>query len=453
MNRLVIRRMLTAGLIATLPCTVMADDPKPAATLTTLPTPERETDSEKASNIESFEVVWKTIRDKHFDPKIGGLNWQAVHDELRPKVEKSANRAEARAVMSDCLSRLKLTHFGIIPGDVVRQIEDGKSVSFGHGHSGIRVRVVDGKAIVAQVEPGSPAEIVGVKTGWTLESVRGKTTAELLKALSKAYGDSSMLAARQALTIESRMSAHPGEKIDLEFLDGSDKPVKLTVELTKPKGTPARFGNLPTYYVRCETKRVDNSIGYVSLNAFFDPVNVIRTFAGAINDAKNAEGLIIDLRGNPGGIGAMSMGMGGWLVSDSNLKLGTMTTRDGSINFVLNPRPSPFTGPVAVLVDELSMSTSEILAGGLQDLKRARVFGTKTPGAALPSRIDILPNGDRFQYAFADYIAVGGKRLEGIGVTPDEPTPLTRSALLKGEDPAVAAAVRWIREQAKKTKS
>jgi carboxyl-terminal processing protease len=127
-----------------------------------------------------------------------------------------------------------------------------------------------------------------------------------------------------------------------------------------------------------------------------------------------------------------------------------MITRDGSLHFSLNPRPEPFTKPVAVLVDELSMSTSEILAGGLKDLARARIFGTKTPGAALPSRVDVLPNGDGFQYAFANYIAVGGKPLEGLGVTPDVETPVTRAALLAGRDPAVDAAVSWIRSQAKK---
>lgn len=145
----------------------------------------------------------------------------------------------------------------------------------------------------------------------------------------------------------------------------------------------------------------------------------------------------------------MSMGLGGWLISARDQKLGTMTTRDGSMMFVLNPRPLPFTGPVAILVDELSMSTSEILAGGLKDLNRARVFGTKTPGAALPSRIDILPNGDRFQYAFANYISTGGKPLEGLGVVPDTEVPLTRAALLGGHDPALDAAVAWVRSRKK----
>jgi carboxyl-terminal processing protease len=99
-------------------------------------------------------------------------------------------------------------------------------------------------------------------------------------------------------------------------------------------------------------------------------------------------------------------------------------------------------------VDEISISTAEILAGGLQDLGRARVFGSRSAGAALPSAIERLPNGDGFQYAFANYVRTGGQPLEGRGVLPDVEAPLTREALLAGRDPALEAALTWIRSRA-----
>jgi carboxyl-terminal processing protease len=94
-------------------------------------------------------------------------------------------------------------------------------------------------------------------------------------------------------------------------------------------------------------------------------------------------------------------------------------------------------------VDGLSASTSEIFAGGLQDLGRARVFGTPTAGAALPSVIEKLPNGDGFQYAIANYTSEGGKVLEGRGVIPDVVVAPTREALLAGHDPVLEAALSW----------
>ena len=123
------------------------------------------------------------------------------------------------------------------------------------------------------------------------------------------------------------------------------------------------------------------------------------SFQQTVENCKTCDGLIIDLRGNPGGIGGMAMGMAGFLVDKPNQRLGTMYLRDSTLNFVVNPRADVFSGPVAVLVDGCSASTSEIFAGGLKDLGRARVFGTHTAAAALPSAFERLPNGDGFQYA------------------------------------------------------
>jgi len=143
----------------------------------------------------------------------------------------------------------------------------------------------------------------------------------------------------------------------------------------------------------------------------------------------------------------MAMGLAGWFTSQSGLRLGTMYMRTGSIKFAVFPRPEPFRGPLAILVDGCSASTSEIFAGGMQDLKRARVFGAHTAGAALPSHFERLPNGDGFQYAIANYISEGGKPLEGIGVTPDEEVRVTRRQLLDGQDPVLDAAVSWMNRQ------
>ena len=299
------------------------------------------------------------------------------------------------------------------------------------------------------MDEGRPAQRAGVKTGWVVDKIGGKPVSHLLETAEAAYANSGLVSAHKMWAVASRLRGRIGSKIAIDFLDAKDQTVHVDLPAAAPAGVPATFGNLPTFYVQFTAKRVDRTVGYVSLNVFFDLVNVLKRFAEAIEASRDADGLIIDLRGNPGGIGAMSFAMAGWLVSEPGLKLGTMITRDGSLKFAIQPRRRPFKAPVAVLVDELSMSTSEVFAGGLKDLGRARVFGTRTPGAALPSIVEVLPNGDRFQYAFANYISTGGKPLEGAGVVPDVQTPLTRALLLDGRDPAVEAAVRWIRSSTK----
>ena len=173
----------------------------------------------------------------------------------------------------------------------------------------------------------------------------------------------------------------------------------------------------------------------------------MQEFGDAVQQCAHCDGIVIDLRGNPGGIGAMAMGMAGWLVKQTGERLGVMYMRGATLNFFINPRAEAFEGPVAVLVDGSSASTSEIFAGGLKDLGRARIFGTRTAAAALPSVITRLPNGDGFQYAVANYISQGGKALEGNGVVPDVEVKLTREALLAGHDTVVDAALDWIRKQ------
>jgi carboxyl-terminal processing protease len=251
---------------------------------------------------------------------------------------------------------------------------------------------------------------------------------------------------RQAIL--ALLEGKAGESTAVEFLDGANQRIAKSLTPGKPRGELSQFGYLYPMHVWLDSSKVANgSIGYVKFNLFLDPARVMNLFAEAVQGCKACQGFIIDLRGNPGGIGAMAMGMAGWFIDQPDQRLGTLYMRDATLKIVVNPRAYTFPGPLAILVDGTSASTSEILAGGLKDLGRARIFGTRTAAAALPSVFEMLPNGDGFQYAIANYISEGGKPLEGLGVTPDVEAPLTREALLAGKDPALDAAIHWITNQ------
>jgi carboxyl-terminal processing protease len=399
------------------------------------------TQEQKQLNTASFEKVWTTIRDKHWETRPGGLDWQAIHDEFRPKIDKADSMDQARAVMREMLGRLHQTHFAIFPSAVYDDVdlEDG-----GEASPGIDIRVLDGIAVVTRVDPNSPADYAGVKPGWMVVSVEGKPLAPAIQMLS---ADPQIHEITLERAVLSRLSGHTGGKLHVVFLDGDGRNRPLELELVEPRGNVSKFGNLPPMHVWMESKRLAPNVGYVGFNMFLDLVHVMAGFSDAVNSCLNCNGLIIDLRGNPGGIGGMAMGMAGFLVDKQDLKLGTMYMRDTSIKFVINPRPEVFKGPVAILMDGSSASTSEIFAGGLKDLGRVRIFGTRSAAAALPSIIEKLPNGDGFQYAIANYVSEGGQALEANGVTPDVEVKLTRKALLAGHDPVVDAAVDWIKKQ------
>ena len=393
----------------------------------------------RAVDLESFDLVWSAIRDTHWQKAPGGLDWDAIRAEFRPRVEQAATPAEARAAMQQMLARLKQTHFAIVPGAVYSSIAEEVG---GEGETGIDLRVLDGQAVVTSVESGSPAQRAGVRPGWVIQAARGREWKTLIEA---GRGAPELELTRSLL---NRLTGPEGASIDVSFDTGGTAATTLRLELAAGRGTLAEFGNLPPTRVWYEERRL-GATAYVAFNVFLDIPRLIPAFEKTVTGCQPCDGLILDLRGNPGGIGGMAMGMAGFLVEKPNQRLGVMSMRDATLNFVINPRPNVFTGPVAVLIDGTSASTAEILAGGLRDLGRARVFGTRSAAAALPSVFTRLPNGDGFQYAVANYVSQGGQTLEGNGVTPDEEVRLTRESLLAGRDAVGDAALAWIRRQQK----
>jgi carboxyl-terminal processing protease len=366
------------------------------------------TPQQRQQNLDSFEFVWSTIRDKHWDASLDGPQWKAVHDELLPKMRAADSIADARDVLRQMIARLHLTHYNIIPGDVYSDIQETATKPVD-----VDVRVIGGK----------PVAVSGKSAG---QEIAGMD--EVVKRVDQQYKDSTLRDMMLARAVKAKLSEEPDRA---QAFEGH------------PLGEPVKFGNLPTQYFWIESKRVGDA-GYVAFDIFLDPPKLFSTFDKALADCAKCAGFIIDIRGNSGGIGGMAMGIAGYFVDDAGKQLGTMVTRGVPLKFAINPRAPHFKGKLAILVDGLSASTSEILAGGLQDLHRARIFGTHTAGAALPSVIERLPNGDGFQYAIANYISASGKMLEGNGVTPDVEVSPDAEALRKGKDVVLEAALKWI---------
>lgn len=420
------------------------------------PTPLTET--EVQLNVESFDMVWETIRDKHWDPELGGLDWTAARDTLRPKVAVATTQREARGAMGELIDLLGQSHFGIIPASVYedavgavkkkdKPATEAHADLEGDGYTGMDIRLVDGKVLVVSVDPGSSAAEAGIRPGWEIVRVDDEDLSEVITRLETALEGRHSVSLIMARAITARLEGDAGYMRTVDLLDGTGAEVHHELMLTNLRGNPVTMGNLPEVHVWSESDRLDGDVGYFRFNYFLGIMEIMPAYNAAMADFKDCSGIIVDLRGNPGGLGGMAMGMSGWFIQDKGHVLGTMYMRGGPLKFAVNPRLGSFTGPVAVLVDELSASTSEIMAGGLQDLGRARVFGRTTAGAALPSVIDKLPNGDGFQYAVANYISHGGVTLEGTGVVPDELITPTRDKLLAGVDPAVEAARQWILQQ------
>jgi carboxyl-terminal processing protease len=409
------------------------------------------TPEQRRLNLDSFEYVWKTVRDKHWDPKLGGVDWQAAHDELRPRIEAAQTMEEARQIVASMLERLHQTHFGVIPADAYETIDSkGDSTPSDHGQTGIDLRILDGRAIVISVAPDSSAHERGVAPGWELVRIGKTETAPLIRTIVKGAGSSRMTEMMTARALRAKLDGPIGSEVTAEFSDINGKAVSKHLARRVESGELTSFGFLPPMVVNFDSRKLPSGVEYIRFNLFLKPDRVVTRFGEAIHECGHCPGVVVDLRGNPGGIGAMAMGMAGFLISHPDQKLGTMYMRTLPIRFVIFPRPEVYEGPVAILVDGFTASTSEIFAEGLQDLKRARVFGERTAGAALPSQVERLPNGDGFQYAMANYVSESGRQLEGNGVIPDVEVALDRRSLADGRDPVLDAALDWLKHAGEK---
>lgn len=400
--------------------------------------------------IQTFDAVWNTVRDKHWNPKQlealpGGGTWQSLREEYRPQVAHAPSASAARLLMRQMLARLGRSHYAIngYEPSTQRLQREGGPVS-----PGFSVELVEGKILVTSVQPGSPAALAGIKTGWQLTAVDDFPLAPILATLQAEAATTIHYPLRLHQTLNNQINGEAEEDLSYQFQDGRQQSKTISLTLPSPSAS-AGFGFLQGVNVEREFRLLGHrsstqKTGYFRLSHFLDALRVLPQFEAAVRACAACRGFIIDVRGNPGGLAVMANALSGWFISQSGLRLGVMYQRDFELNFAVIPRLEALSIPLAILVDEASASTSEIFAGGLQDLKRAEVFGTRSAGAALPSLIERLPNGDLFQYAVANYVSQGGQELEGNGVRPDHVVSHTRSALLEGKDNILNAALDWI---------
>lgn len=406
---------------------------------------------DRQSFLDSFDLVWQTVRERHWDAEKAGAAWDAAREHFRPIVERAEDAATARQAMNELLASLNQSHFVIIARDSYESLER-LAASGGEGWSGLVVRLIDSRGLVLRVAPESPAAQAGIRPGWELVTVRGKPVSRVVESTRSQAGDHFMRAETVfGLTMDAICSGAVGEQLTMELVDYEGQPVEIGVTLVAGPGQPARFGFLPVTQVEYRSSRLEaenGAVAFLAFNAFLDGPRLIREFSRSVEMARDCRGLIIDLRGNMGGIVGLTMGMCGWLF-DEPRSLGIMQSRAGRLELNLNPRKPALECPVAVLIDECSISAAEIMAGALQDLGRVRVFGRRSAGMVLPSTVVRLPNGDGFQYALSDYVTANGRRLEAAGVVPDEAIAADRAALAAasaefGHDPDIDAAVAWI---------
>ncbi len=379
----------------------------------------------------TLQQAWKLVLDKHYDPTLGCVDWADARTRYGKKLAQTRDQTEAFAVINDMLGELGQSH--------VKLFSAGSDEAMGPAAVDLRVRWVTDKLTVVDAPKDSP-----VLPGAILTAVDGTPVDDLSARAKTRTARPAEFAGLTARLAAAKLScAQAGEQRTVT-VEGQDEPVTLSC-IADPSETMS-LGNLTDVPTRVEHRLVAGStVGVLAFNVWMLPM--LPKIQGALRDlrARGMTALVLDLRGNPGGVGPMAVSVARSLLEEPGT-LGKLEMRGFTQEFNVTPDADPFAGPIAVLVDEGTASTSEIFAAGMRDLERVTIYGSgPSAGAALPSLIEQLDGGALFQYVVGDYHSPKGVLVEGRGVVPDRIVPETPADFAKGSDPVLEAAVSDLR--------
>lgn len=344
-----------------------------------------------------LDEAWQIVYQEYVDPSFNQVDWQSVRQELLSV--DYASEQEAYEALRNALERLEDPYTRFMDPEQYRALT--RQTAGELSGIGIRLEINQETNALTVVEPlqNSPASAAGIRTGDRILAIDGRSTSGM------SVEDASRLIRGEAGTdITLRVSRSDSSAFDVPL-------------------TRARI-ELPTvrYSLRQEG---DTKIGYIRLGEFSS--HAADQMRRAIRDLANqgAEGFVLDLRGNPGGLLQSSIDISRmWIEAGDIVRT---VDRNGTSRETTANHTALTELPLAVLVDGNSASSSEILTGALMDNRRATVVGTQTFGKALVQSVHALDNGAGLAVTIAHYYTPAGTDISQRGITPDVQITLTNA--------------------------
>lgn len=282
-------------------------------------------------------------------------------------------------------------HTNFMPPEIYKEFESETSGEF--GGLGVELTVQDGVLTVISPIEDTPAWKAGIKAGDKIVEINGEST--------KGY---SLVEAAQ------KMKGKRGEKIRLGiFRKGFEQPQVFEIVRGVVKIKSAKYTDLGDGYAYLRlTSFIENSADLIE-----------RELKGHLKKHKNVNGLILDLRKNPGGLLDQAVKISNFFL-DKGVIVSTMG-RNGKEKEVLYAKDGDTLPdfPMIILIDEYSASASEIVAGALQDNKRALVMGRRSFGKGSVQSVVKLGDGSGLKLTVGRYYTPSGRSIQSEGIVPD----------------------------------
>jgi carboxyl-terminal processing protease len=390
-----------------------------------------------------FEKVWKDIDVHYYDPEFGGVKWQEVHQRYLPLVEAAKDDKDFYSIVDRMTAQLHDAHtrFSSPEQWENRKKHQGVSVGFRAGY-------VEDKVAVLDVFPDSNAAHSGIQPGMIVTALDGQPIVErLAQATTKVLPSSTERVTK--LRILSNVFAGSLQTpftANLERANGSSLDVNFARQVlsTEPRVTATKLSS---------------GFGYIRFDEFHP--SLVKDFKTAVENLRTTPGLILDLRGNRGGVGATLEAMARLFFDSKTLferrmsrKQVTASERDGHRSketqvFVGKRGGQLYSGALVILVSEYSASATEVFAAGMQDSGRAKLVGSPSCGCVLGITHDrVMKGGGVLEISEVLWFSPKDRKLEGEGVIPDRVAVPTIASLREKRDLVLEAGEKMLQELA-----
>lgn len=356
----------------------------------------KDVDNTQVSAQKLFEKSWHTIKNEYYDPTFNHQHWSRWKEHYQGKIK---TEDDAKVAIDTMLASLDDPYSRYLTKDEFAE----QNISITSKISGIGVNIVNdaGKIKIISVIDETPAKFADLKANDIILSVNGKKVSGL--SLSE---------------VSNLVKGPENTFVDMDILRNATVINKKIIRKE----------------IKIKTVRssIDKNIGYIQITSFISN-STPNEFLEALENTRNTKGLILDLRGNTGGLLTNAVFIANLFIEKG--KLVSIVGRNGyrydvmaqDTNFQVHK-------PIILLVNGASASASEILSGAMKDYHKAKIIGTKTFGKGMVQKIIPMPNKTGLNLTIAKYLTPKGKDINKKGIAPDLEIKFTQKDIKANKD-------------------